>query len=372
MPTKLKTQRKAQAAQEAKQDPCCVCLRKFNAKDEILFCSGSCQRFLHRYCASVSEQAFKILGAENADPFLCYCCFRSQKEAQIESLKCIVESLKTEIDALKARPVSPVVDRGETLCNSFSNVAKSGASPAPNVLKTSVNSMSNTSLDHERKYNIVLYGIEECRPGLSRSTRLESDLTNISNVFTALDSSIQPQSIRDCYRLGKYTRDASRPRPILAKLVRAADVTKIFANRRKLPTPISIKPDMSYAERRQYSILMQERWRLIQSGVSRKDIKIKGDSLYVSSKKHGCALDLKFKPCSGSNQSTTPCDYSTTSQQDQLSVFHVHTSPQEQSTTSLVNSDTSSGAIDTGPVSSSLTDTIPVPPPNMTFFCVSS
>ena len=73
----------------------------------------------------------KVLGAENADPFLCYCCFISQKEAQIESLKCIVESLKAEIDALKARPGSPVVDGGETLCSSFSNVAKSGASPAP-------------------------------------------------------------------------------------------------------------------------------------------------------------------------------------------------------------------------------------------------
>ena len=129
MPTKLKTQRKAQAA---KQDPCCVCLQKFYAKDEILFCSGSCQRFLHRYCASVSEQALA-----NADPFLCYCCFRSQKEAQIESLKCI-ESLKAEIDALKARPVSPVVDRGKTLCSSFSNVA----------------TMSNTSLNHERKYKV--------------------------------------------------------------------------------------------------------------------------------------------------------------------------------------------------------------------------
>ena len=41
MPAKLlKTQRKAQVALAAKQDPCCICLQKFNAKDEILFCAG--------------------------------------------------------------------------------------------------------------------------------------------------------------------------------------------------------------------------------------------------------------------------------------------------------------------------------------------
>ena len=89
---------------------------------------------------------------------------------------------------------------------------------------------------------MVLYGVEECRPGVSRSARQESDLSSVVTVFSALDSSIQPQSIRDCYRLGTFSPGASHPRPILVKFVRTADITKIFAKMKSLSIPFSIKP----------------------------------------------------------------------------------------------------------------------------------
>lgn len=142
---------------------------------------------------------------------------------------------------------------------------------------------------------MVLYGVEECRSGLSRSDRLESDLSSVVNIFSALDSSIQPQSVRDCYRLGKFSPGASRPRPILVKFVRIADVTRIFSKKINLSTPFSIKPDMSRTQRLQESILMRERWHLIQSGVSRKSIRVRGDSLYVSNKLHGRVSNFKFE-----------------------------------------------------------------------------
>ena len=50
---------KIQGLQATRKDPCCVCLQKLNEKDEMLFCSGRCQKFLHRHCACVSQQAFK-------------------------------------------------------------------------------------------------------------------------------------------------------------------------------------------------------------------------------------------------------------------------------------------------------------------------
>ena len=127
-----------------------------------------------------------------------------------------------------------------------------------------------------------------------RSARLESDLTSVVTIFSALDSSIQPQSIRDCFRLGKFSPDASRPRPILVKFVRIADVTSIFTKKSSLASPFSVKPDMSRAQRLQESILMQERWRLIQSGLSRKSIRVRGDSLYVNHELHGRVLNSKF------------------------------------------------------------------------------
>ena len=145
-----------------------------------------------------------------------------------------VELLKAKIDALKASFGPPaesdagrvhsgpssVLDGGKNVRSSYSFVVKSGVSPTvPSVPKISANIMPSTSSNHESEFNVVLYGLEECPSGLTRSSRLESDLTNISNIFSELDSSIQPQSIRDCYRLGKYFRDASRPRPILVKFV---------------------------------------------------------------------------------------------------------------------------------------------------------
>ena len=72
----------------------------------------------------------------------------------------------------------------------------------------------------------------------------------------------------------------------------------MFAKRKSLSIPFSIKPGLSRAERLQQSILMQERWRLIQSGVSRKSIRVRGDALYVSNKLHGRVSNSKFEHAS--------------------------------------------------------------------------
>ena len=151
MPAKLKTQRKAQVALAAKQDPCCVCLQKFNAKDEILFCAGSCQKYLHRYCASVSEQAFS---AEDAEPFLCFCCFRTKKEKQIDTLQTTVESLKAEIESLKAASRSTV-----TITVSYSD-AVSGDRPLPTLSSMNADPRQvaeNTPRPFTRRIRIVIY-----------------------------------------------------------------------------------------------------------------------------------------------------------------------------------------------------------------------
>ena len=60
------------------------------------------------YCASVSEQAFKELSAEDAEPFICFCCFKTKKEKQIDTLQTTVESLKADIESLKAASRSTV------------------------------------------------------------------------------------------------------------------------------------------------------------------------------------------------------------------------------------------------------------------------
>ena len=149
---------------------------------------------------------------------------------------------------------------------------------------------------HERKFNLVVYGIQECPYGTNWSNRVSNDLDRVSCAILKVDSSINPQSFRDCYRLGKYTRNSKRPRPILAILNRSADVTSVLSKRSSLKgDSIVIKPDLSPLERSNEKILLNQRWSLIQSGINRKSIKIRGSCLYVNDKIHGQVINSEYQ-----------------------------------------------------------------------------
>ena len=166
-------------------------------------------------------------------------------------------------------------------------------------------------------------------------------LSSIVNTLSTLDSSIVPQSIRDCYRLGKFSPEASRPRPILIKFIRIAVVSGILSKRRNLNQPYSIKPDMSPNEHRHESILLKERWNLIQSGVSRKCIRLRADCLYVRNKLHSRVCNSKFvheASDPSAKHLDNPRNNNPIVQHDHSPHHHVHTVPVlNHSTTSSVN-----------------------------------
>ena len=84
-----------------KKELCCICCQPISVnKDKVLYCSGSCQQWLHRYCASVTSQQYQTI-KENAQSFLCPCCDRREQQEQINSLKSTVEALKLELSLLK-------------------------------------------------------------------------------------------------------------------------------------------------------------------------------------------------------------------------------------------------------------------------------
>ena len=55
---------------------------------------------------------------------------------------------------------------------------------------------------------------------------------------------------------------------------------------------------MSPDERAKETLLLKERWFLIQSGIDKSDIKIKSSSIYVKGKKHGYVSHSVFTPVS--------------------------------------------------------------------------
>lgn len=77
------------------------------------------------------------------------------------------------------------------------------------------------------------------------------------------------------------------------------DVSKVLANRSRLAghPGISVKANMSAVERRVESVLLKARWDLIHSGIERKSIKLRANSLYVNNVQHGSVMDFKYVRC---------------------------------------------------------------------------
>ena len=157
----------------------------------------SCKLLVASCMVGFSQQVFKKLSAEDAKQLLWYCCFKVQKGEQVKSLMSTIELLKAcfgppaEYDAERVLVhFGPpfVLNRGENMCSYYSSVVKFGVSPTiPSVPKISANIIPSTSSNHESKFNVALYGLEECSLGLSGSSRLESDLTNILKIYLHME-----------------------------------------------------------------------------------------------------------------------------------------------------------------------------------------
>lgn len=65
-----------------------------------------------------------------------------------------------------------------------------------------------------RKFNLVFHGVQECANGTSRVTRQKEDLEKLSALCFSLDSTVTGLVTKDHLRLGKFSSNQKRPRPI--------------------------------------------------------------------------------------------------------------------------------------------------------------
>ena len=63
----------------------------------------------------------------------------------------------------------------------------------------------------DRKFNVVVYGVDECPRSTSISSRLDMDLDKAVSVFSVLDQSISSHSIKDMFRLGRFSTERKQP-----------------------------------------------------------------------------------------------------------------------------------------------------------------
>ena len=145
----------------------------------------------------------------------------------------------------------------------------------------------------------MVYGIDECPQNTCRNARLQKDTDAVTKLFGSIEVTIEPSLILDCYQLGKYNPQKSKPRHILVKLQRAIDASSILANRGQLSSPIFIKPDLSPAELEIEFIFLKERWNLIEAGHQHQSIRINSQTrkIYLNNQVFGKVENSKFVHC---------------------------------------------------------------------------
>ena len=148
----------------------------------------------------------------------------------------------------------------------------------------------------ERRFNLVLYGVQESPEGTNLYNRATKDLKDSAIILSKVLPSITDQAIRDCVRIGKYS--PTKTRPLLVSFLRALDVRLILQRLSPdvLPSGIAVKPHMSATEKQQSSILLRERWKNMQAGMDKSKIKIRGRKLFIDSRLVGEVVDGEYKP----------------------------------------------------------------------------
>ena len=268
--------------------------------DDSVFREGYCNVWFHRRCAGLSIQAFKKL-TQSKEPFTCYQCSLVKHKEETANLKLMIQNLSKEVSEIKNKVFESKDSHNKSQANTSTTQQRSANKqpPTPKTLNTIPQAYST-----ERSFNIVVYGINESPTGTSKPNRVKDDLEKLLPSISKVDATITSKSIKDLHRLGRYREDQDRPRPILVKFLSALDANNILLNRGNISPPIVIKPDMSKEERDIESVLLRERWNLIQSGIDRKLIKISNKHIYVNNQLYGSIHDSRFTKITTSSEST--------------------------------------------------------------------
>ena len=209
--------RRAKKGTRGQQDPndiCNVCCDEISAdRADALFCSGECQRWLHRYCASVSVEQHKSIIANSASPFLCPTCARSAHQREIEELSSAVSALKAELSQLKEaysaisadlsnyRPTQPPARTTYAAKAATNNRKPAGKHPGtsshnrrekrqaqPNSGNANTNTSGSGNRTHAKSERVVVQGVRRIWGTLksASTTAVASTLSKLTTLGTQL------------------------------------------------------------------------------------------------------------------------------------------------------------------------------------------
>ena len=297
-PSKLTGTTKDTPAMPSETDNLCISCDKLIEENGIL--CECCYQWEHFKCVGISDEEYNILG--NSSPsimFFCTVCrpkatmalkFFNDLQDQQNILNAKVAKLENELgelnNCLKSHKETSSVPKNiqDSLDKRLHHLENKLSEPVltPQNISNSQNTSSSSTTASDRKFNIVVYGLPESPPNTDKRSRQKHDMEVLLKSLVELDSEINPSVFKDFYRLGKYQINNSRPRPLLVKFLRSADVAFILSNKSKLKSKVYLKPDLTPDQRSKESLLLKERRSLIEKGTERKQIKIRNYSIFVN------------------------------------------------------------------------------------------
>ena len=178
---------KDRSEEDISEDICQVCdtpIVEYSSTtegEEDVFCEGQCNAWIHRKCSGLTSELFDIVSKSNKPLRCCYCMLTHQR-SEINTLKHLVESLTIKISSLESKTVEtstivnpqppPNQTPKKTQFQSPSNPIQSSDSTcqhkyiAPTFKKPAT---PDDKMQNDRKFNIVVYGIDECSKGTPKN-----------------------------------------------------------------------------------------------------------------------------------------------------------------------------------------------------------
>ena len=106
MPKGKRDERKKKTPSDNEANVTCglCCKPVVDDRDEALLCEGTCDRWLHRYCAGVTETQYEPF-QDSPLPFLCFMCSQLKQAAVIKDMQEKIDSLTAEVIELRSNVV---------------------------------------------------------------------------------------------------------------------------------------------------------------------------------------------------------------------------------------------------------------------------
>ena len=172
---------------------CLICdaiIHEGDNAENAVYCEGDCQGWLHRKCVCMSKKLYIAIGKSN-DPYVCPHCKFDAQQKEVDKLRDTVKTVSNELALLKSKdkPSEP-----------STNVDQTENQQVPSKLPDKAATANKNPNVADRRYNIVIHGIEESSSNICRINRSQSEPEKIVSVLP----SVNPTSIKDFHCVGKF------------------------------------------------------------------------------------------------------------------------------------------------------------------------